>query len=270
MYARRVPHPIPRLRVAAVVAVVVVGAFAAFRLIAPSQPSGDALTRVRAVGTVRIGVPDAPPQATAPDGTRTGFDVSVAQAVAQELRLDPSIVPVAADTPVPADVSLSLGPAGADQGTVTTDVPYAWWPTVLAVPIGHPPLTIDTLLGTRVCAPLESQGAAWAAAFKMTVVEGADDNACIDALNAGRADAILTVGLFPAQLGSRHLVPVVLPKEAAPPPEPRVIRISGPAGDSATLVTAVQQAVDALRTSGRLADLSRADLGGEDVTVEPR
>lgn len=270
MYARRAASPISRRRVAAAVIVVAVAALAVYRLaLAPPQLSGDALTRLRTVGTVRIAVPDAAPQATASDGTRTGFDVDVATALAQELKLGVSIVPVAPGMPIPGDVGLSLGPAGDDQGAVTTDVPYAWWPTVLAVATGRAPITVDDLVGTRVCAPLESQAAAWADAWKMTVVEGDSDNACIDAMNAGRADALLTVGLFPSQLAGRGLTQVVLPKDVAPPPEPRVVRVSGPAADTATLVTAVQQAIDQLRTTGRLADLSRAGLGGQDITVQP-
>jgi ABC-type amino acid transport substrate-binding protein len=258
------------LGIVAVVVVLAAAAFAASRLLAPQPPSGDALTRLRAAGTVRIAVPDAAPQATSAGGAPAGFDVDVARAIATELRLGPTIVPVAPDAAPPDDADLSLGPAGADEGAVTTDVPYAWWPTLLAVPAGHASFTTDDLAGVRVCAPLESQAAAWAADWKMTVVEGAGDDACLAALAAGRADAMLTVALFPAQLAARALAQVVLPTDAAPPPEPRVVRIKGPAADTATLVAEVRHAVDALRAAGRLAGLSRADLGGQDITVAPR
>ena len=69
--------------------------------------------------------------------------------------------------------------------------------------------------------------------------------------------------LFDDELGSRGLVAVGTEPVAW---EPRVVRVSATGEDAATLLAAINRAIDDLRATGQLADLSRRSFGGRDIT----
>ena len=48
--------------------------------------------------------------------------------------------------------------------------------------------------------------------------------------------------------------------------EPRVVRVATTGEEADSMVAAIDRAIDRLRASGRLADLSRQSFGGRDLT----
>jgi ABC-type amino acid transport substrate-binding protein len=242
---------------------------------ATPAPSPDLLARLLASGSLKIAVSNGAPQTVAQGGAYIGFDVGVARAIAGQIGLQAEITPVAPDGFGSGGWDLALpGHAAATLGGVQASDPYAWWPVWLAAPEGSPVTDIASLGAARVCVVGGSAGASWLAGgmagstfpppSAALTVTTASDEACISAVMDGRADAMLTSTLLSSEVQARglHLVapsPVVV--------DPWSVVVRGPAGDSASALAAVNEALDALRTSGELADLSRSSFGGLDVTV---
>ena len=215
-------------------------------------------------------MPEGAPQTVVTGAVRAGFDIDVADAVAEELSLAADVRPVANEPDIPAsawDVSVGMR----DLGTSGESRPYAYWPAWLATAAGSGLTSLDAIAGRPVCVVGPSVAEGWlrslppgaAAPSGRAIVRAADDDECIAALAEGRVDALVTNTLFDDELASRGLVAVGGEPVAY---EPRVIRIPATGEDAGSLVAAIDQAIDRLRASGRLADLSRQSFGGRDLT----
>jgi ABC-type amino acid transport substrate-binding protein len=243
---------------------------------ATPEPSPDLLARIMAAGSVDIAVSNAAPQTVSQGGAYIGFDVDVARAVAEQLGLRANVTFVAPDGYGSGGWDLALpGHAAATLGGAQASNPYAWWPVWLAAPEGSPVTDLASLGAARVCVVGGSAGASWLAGgtasstnpapSAASTVTTESDEACIAAVSDGRADAMLTSTLLSSEVQAHglHLVdpsPVVV--------DPWSVVVRDPAADSASLLAAVNEALDALRSSGQLADLSRSSFGGLDVTVQ--
>ena len=274
--------PAPRLatlaQLAAVLAIVLVAATVALPGLIGGGPrtddegrSGDMLDRLRASGSIRLLVPDRAPQTVVTGGARIGFDIDVADAVAEELSVEPVVKPVDVDPNLPAsawDASVGM-PSGGDAAGESQ--PYAYWPAWLATDAESGLTTIDAVEGHPICIVGSTVAEGWlqqispgaSAGSGPRVVRAQTDDECIAALAEGRVDALVTSTLFDDELGSRGLVAIGTVPVAW---EPRVVRISATGEDPGGLLEAIDAAIDDLRTSGRLADLSRRSFGGRDLT----
>ena len=258
-------------QLAAVLALVmVVGALALPVLVGSPDPSGNMLDRLRATGSIRMLVPEGAPQTVVTGAVRAGFDIDVAHALAEELSLAADVRAVDVDPDLPAsawDVSVGMP----DLGTSAESQPYAYWPAWLATAAGSGLTSLDAVAGHPICGVGSSVAEGWlrslppgaAAPPGQTVVRAADDDECMAALAEGRVDALVTNTLFDDELASRGLVAVGTEPVAY---EPRVVRISATGEDAGSLAASIDRAIDRLRTSGRLADLSRQSFGGRDLT----
>jgi len=254
---------------AAVVAIAVMAAAVALPgLVGGPARSGDVLQRLQDAGSIRIAVPDAPPQTIAAGGVRIGFDVDVAKALAANLGLDVRLVPVPTTLQSTSDFDVAVGPSYLPVAAAgSSSQPYAFYPTWLAVPVNGGIQNIDELSGKRVCVVTGSGGPLWTPPVQLTLVPAPTEEGCISSVEAARAEALITSGLLGDELGSRGLTAVPYPAEGEPLAlEPRVVIVPRGEADTTTLLTALDQALAELRQSGRLADLSRASFGGRDLT----
>lgn len=271
--ALRSPRLATLAQLAAVVVIAVVAAAVALPgIVGSPAPSGDVLDALHAAGAIRMLVPEGPPQTVTAGGVRIGFDVDVARALAEELSLEPEVMPVEVDPDLPAsawDVSVGMR----DLGAIGESRPYAYWPAWLATDVDSGLTTLDAVAGHPICIVGSSAAEGWLrvipprapAPSGPVVVRAQSDDACIAALADGRAEALVTSMLFEDELASRGLVAVGTEPVAW---EPRVVRISANGEDAARLLVAIDEAIDDLRASGRLADLSRQSFGGRDLTQE--
>jgi ABC-type amino acid transport substrate-binding protein len=245
---------------------------------ATPEPSPDLLARIIDAGSVEIVVSDGAPQTVSQGGAYIGFDVDIAKAVAEQLGLHANVTFVAPDGFGSGGWDLALpGHSAATLGGVRASDPYSWWPVWLAAPEGSPVTDLASLGAGRVCVVGGSAGASWLAGGTAnssnpapspasTVTTGSDE-ACVAAVMDGRADAMLTATLISDEIQARGLrlvdsSPVVV--------DPWSVVVRDPAADSASLLARVNGAIDALRGSGKLSDLSRSSFGGLDVTVQQR
>jgi cystine transport system substrate-binding protein len=241
---------------------------------ATPEPTPDLLARVMAAGSVEIAVRSTAPQTVSQGGAYIGFDIDVAKAVAQQLglRADVTAVDPGAFSSSTWQVALPGHDASGLGGAVSQ--PYAYWPVWLAAGEGSAVTDLASLSGARVCVIHDSAGADWlagkasgattAAPTGATALVLSSDDACVAAVSDGRADALVTSSLFSDELAARGLH-LVVPTPVVSDPWAMVVH--GPATDSASLLAAVDDALAALQTSGRLAELSRSSFGGSDVTV---
>lgn len=266
----------PRLatlgQLAAVLTIAAVAAAVALpALVGSPGASGDMLDRLRATGSIRMLVPDWAPQTLVTGGARIGFDIDVADALAEDLSIQPDVLPIDLDANPPAsswDLSLGLR----DLGTSGASQPYAYWPLWLATEARSGLTTVDDVVGHPICVVGSSAAEGWlqelqpgapAPSSGPEIVRTRSDDECIAALADGRAGALVTSTLLNDELASRDLVAIGSEPVAW---EPRVVRISATGEDPGTLIAAIDRAIDELRTSGRLADLSRRSFGGRDLT----
>lgn len=259
---------------AVLVVIVVVGTLALPGIVGGPAPKADMLERLLAAGSMRILVPEGAPQTVLAGGVRVGFDIDVAEALADELSVEPNVLPVGVDQRLPAtgwDVSAGLP----DLGTSGVSQPYASWPAWLATAAGSGPTTLDRVVGHPICIVRFSAAEGWLRNLPVsavgpsgpTVVRASSDDECIATLVEGRVDALVTSTLFDDELASRGLVAVGTEPVAY---EPRVVRLSATGEDATSLLAAVDGAIDRLRASGRLAELSRQSFGGRDLTEVTR
>ena len=242
---------------------------------ATPAPSLDLLARLRATGSIRIAVSSDVPQTVSVGGAYIGFDVDVADAIAQEFALTGHVTALAAGDFASADWDLALpgGMSAPLPGAVASD-PYAFWPTWLVAGSASPVTDLASLASARVCVVRGSIGAAWLvgkttgdgsrAPAGATAVEAASDDECVAALSEGRADAMVTSTLLADELEPRGLH-LVVPTPVVSEPWAAMVRTGD--ADTATLLEAVNRAIAKLRGSGRLEDLSMTSFGGQDVTV---
>ena len=270
----RAPRLAMLAQLAAVLAIVVVAAAVAVpglvgrpRSSGNPEPSGDLLDRLRASGSIQMLVPAGPPQTVSVGGVRIGFDIDVARALAEELALEPEVTPVDVDPGLPVtawDISVGMPDSVVAAGKSR---PYASWPAWLATDADSGLTTLDAAAGQPVCIVGPTAADAWLRLVPPpahgSVVRARSDDECIAALAEGRVAAIVTSTLFDDELGARGLVAVGTEPVAF---EPRVVEISASGEDGRRLLAAIDAAIDELRSSGRLADLSRQSFGGRDLT----
>src|SRR4051794_8079246 len=253
---------------AALAIIVVAGAVAVPGLVGRLRPEPDLLARLTEK-QVLIGVLETLPQTVSSGGVHIGFDVDVARAIGDRLGLTADVTALP-----PADFQhttwdLGLGPAGlvASPPTVTS-TPYAYSPAWVAVAASSPIQAAADVDGKRVCVALGSSAtdpglAPLATLGDVVIIARETDDACISALDDGQADAMVTSVLLDDELASRGL-------RALPGGplyyEPRVVQLRGTAEDAGTAVAAINRAIDDLRRSGRLSELSRQSFGGRDLT----
>jgi ABC-type amino acid transport substrate-binding protein len=278
----RAPRLATMAQLAAVLAIVVVVAAVAVpglvgrpRASDNPAPSSDMLDRLRASGSLRMVVPAGPPQIVSVGGVRIGFDIDVARALAEQLSLEPDVMPVDAVPDLPSsawDVSVGMPQ---DGGVTGESEPFAHWPAWLATSRTSGIRTLDDLAGHPICIVESTVAEDWldglppdpAAPSGPTVVRTKSDDECIAALGEGRVDALVTSTLFDDELDAHGLVAVGTEPVAY---EPRVVLISATGEDAERLLAAIDGAIDELRASGRLAELSRQSFGGRDLTeVKP-
>ncbi|HSL75607.1 MAG TPA: transporter substrate-binding domain-containing protein, partial [Candidatus Limnocylindrales bacterium] len=270
----------------ATLAVAAVAIVAATVLIRPAlfqgpagSPEPDLLARLREQGSVRFAVTGGHPQTTAAGGAVIGFDVDVARALAEELGLRGDIRVVST-----ADIlagrseawDIALPSSGLPSAAGFSPGPaYYEWPSWLVVLEGSAVQAPADLEGQVVCGVTGTASLAWLegdlAANGATIeppsgataLERASDESCIEALRAGDAVAAVTAELLDdelAGLGIRGVLdqPVVVDR--------RGVLVRGTPSDVASLVEALDVAMDELRASGRLAAASRSAFGGRDLT----
>jgi polar amino acid transport system substrate-binding protein len=240
----------------------------------------DLLDAVRLNEALRVGVAAGYPQAQAPNGAWGGFDVDLAELLAERLGVRAEVVVSseqdlvsrsgAWDVAIP---SLLRGdPVG--EGFARTSVVH-WWPVHLLVRADSVVQHVDELVGHRVCVVAGSAGAAWLAlrpdAPGTTLVEppevgsitAADDAGCRALLADGRVDAFVTAATGPADLVV-HPDARALGGPVALVPMAPFVSTSG--ADPASLIARMDAAIAALREDGTLLDLSRRRFGADLVT----
>jgi ABC-type amino acid transport substrate-binding protein len=270
---------------AAIALAVIVVTFFSFRAglapgASPRPGATDMLSRLQGSGTVRIAVTNQSPQAIAAGGAYIGFDVDVAQALADQLRLRPDIVALAPSEIFNSSASWDIAlPSRAVADTTpgfSRSQPYYAWPHWLVVEAGSPISTADQLAGQSICVTTGSTGADWLAGRSVPGVEAAveppagaisieraNEDDCLSAVTSGEAAAAVTVALLDDDLIGRGLralgnAPILV--------ESRSVWIRGPADDTARLQLAIDAGLAELRQSGRLAEISEGAFGGRDLT----
>jgi ABC-type amino acid transport substrate-binding protein len=270
-------------------AVVVVGTFSFLRVAfapgaSPTPTAGDLLARLSAAGSVRIAVTDEAPQVIVAGGARIGFDVDVAQVLAQELTLRPEIVALRPEAIISGsstwDLALPSRAIPPDAAGLSASRPYYSWPAWLFVPSDSQLSAVDDLAGEAVCVVTRSAGADWLAGRSpaavdviieppagVRIIERPGDDDCLAVVASGEAAAAVTAALLDDELSGRAVrvltsEPILL--------ENRSVIVRGPASDTAALLDAVDRALAALSSSGRLAELSRGSFGGRDLTPVTR
>jgi ABC-type amino acid transport substrate-binding protein len=274
--------PVPWFRrplggLGALAAVVVVGVVVAGGLLARAgvlqvgSPSGspDALARIRAAGSLRVAITTGAPQVAGAGGSYLGYDVDVAGVIAEELGVDAirsfRTTSEILDPPSRSGWDVALAGGATDTGLRETS-PYYHWPVWLVVTADSSLTRLDGLAARSVCVVERSVGAGWLSGDRAgargdppvgaTPVPLADDDACLDALASGAADAAVTATLLESDFAGRGVRalggPVAVDDRGA---------LVGGGADPDTLATRIDGAIADLAGSGRLAQLSRAAFG---------
>ena len=248
----------------------------------PTPRPGELLARITADGVVRIAVSNEAPQTATTGGAYIGFDVDVANAVAEALGVRADIQMLAPDEILAGSGTWELAfPSSALPDPLVGALlgpGYYAWPDWLVVESGSAVTTVDDLAGSTICVVEGSPGAAWLvgdapvladfpfpAPAAATSIERASDEACIAALADGQAQAAVTATTLDIDLGSRGLRligdgPAIVEHRVV------LIRQSADLGDPTSLRAAVDAAIDDLRAAGELAELSRRAFGGRDIS----
>ena len=249
------------------------------RLIVDGRPAAtppaaaNLLDHVRSTGVLRVAVSPVHPQVQGPVGI-DGFDVDLAEVLAEAMALESQIVVVARDelrasrTTRAWDVALpSVDATTLGSGWLTSD-PYYFWSRFLLVQRSAGLQTVADLEGEQVCAVEGDPGASWLVdglgGTAVSLVTRATDEDCLAALDSGVVSAIVTSELSLADLGVRPSLQTI----GGPPAEARAVATltaSGPA----RLVAEVNEALARLRADGTLTRLSQNRFGGHDLTVRP-
>ena len=171
--------------------------------IAASAPAtAQTVDEIVAAGEVRIGVlTGAPPFGTIDErGNPAGYDVDVANLVAEYLGVTPTLVPLTPPARIPAleagkvdFLVATLAPTPERARTVMFTMPYSAFRMVIAAPKDTAVAKIDELSGMRVGV---NRGSSQEAALTklaipdMEIVRFEDDSTVAQALIAGQIDAI--------------------------------------------------------------------------------
>jgi polar amino acid transport system substrate-binding protein len=247
--------------------------------------AGDLLAQVRQRGVLRFAIRPDFPQAAVPG--LAGFDIDVGKALASHMGL--------LDGPVrlTATDMLGAGSAGSDwdvalpSSLLTTDQAarftgsgaYYYWPVHLLVPTASTVAAATDLGGKRICVVAGSSGEAWlagrlpAGATSVVIAPTAPvvrteaaDRDCAAALTSGAVDAMVTSTYSDSDLAARPTLRTVGGPLFI---EPRTMVASREGPDPSALLSAIDDALGAMRSDATLADLSRNRFGGRDLSIPP-
>jgi polar amino acid transport system substrate-binding protein len=248
------------------------------------SPDGDLLTQVRARGALRLAIRPDFPQAMITG--LEGFDVDVGRQLATRLALTGDPIQLTADEILSGtgddlwDLGMPSALLSTEQAArfVSTDA-YYYWPVRLLVPVGSSAASVADLTGKTICVVAGSSGEQWLAGnppdSALSVVSApasvdtqtdATDRDCLDAVSQGDADALVTATLSDSDLAARPSFRTVGGPLFT---EPRTVVAARAGPDPSALVSAIDDALGAMRSDGTLADLSRNRFGGGDLTTPP-
>lgn len=244
----------------------------------PAQEQKDRLARIREKGEIVIATEGTWAPWTYHDESSNqlvGFDIEVAQAVADELGVKATFVEGAWD-------GLLTGLEGgrydimANGVDVTPDraekydfsAPYAYNRTAVVVRSDDDSIqSLDDLSGKTTANTITSTYAELAQAHGAEVTAVDDLNQTMELLRAGRIDATLnsevTVYEYMAAQPDAPIKIAVLTEEAT-----RVALPMAKGEDSASLLEAINSALDKLRQEGKLKEISEKYFGS-DISAEP-
>ena len=211
-----------------------------------------------------------------------GFDIDVAQAVANRLGasadlrpLEPSEILVGKDG---WQVALPSGQVPAvDASRFLATAPYYRWPSYLvaAESVGAPS-DITALDGRTLGVAAGSAGQSWldmqvGTTGRIALVPAphstarvlADDAACVADLLAGGSDAMVTSTMLSTDVATNPSLLV----GSAPVVEDRAMLVPANAPGAAALRDELNRILDSLRADGTLANFARSRFGGEVMTA---
>lgn len=251
---------------------------------AATPEPGDLLARVRTAGVVHVVVTSDAPQVAGVGGTYVGYDVDVANAIAEKLGVRADVRPLTTQEILAAPGTWQVAFPSTDRarvpsGFLVSDSYYAW-PSWLVVAGDSGLTSLDQLSGTSICVVDDSAGSDWLAGLtvsgaerqppeRVTAVPAASDAACFAAVAAGEATAAITSASLDTELAA-HGVRAIGPDPVLHQARAALIRVDASAQDAASLLGALDDAIADLRASGQLAELSRRAFGGRDLTeIQP-
>jgi ABC-type amino acid transport substrate-binding protein len=214
-----------------------------------------------------------------------GFDIDVAEALAGRMHQRLELTPLAADAMLAGDrawdVALpSRSVTASEASGAQVSAAYYDWPRYVVVPRDAAVATVADLAGRTVCAA-DAAGRAWLAGGigdgtliiapppvgAGVAADLTGDAACLDALAAGTADAMVTATLTRADLATRPRLEIV--GDGPVTVEPRALLVASATSGIPDLPGRVATALASLRADGSLAALSRNRFGGDDLTNPP-
>jgi polar amino acid transport system substrate-binding protein len=257
---------------ATLVASALVGGWLATR---EPSPSPDALERIQSAGVIRVAVRPDHPQANSIDGALEGFDVDVALELGRRLGLRVEIVGLSPEDQLTSsgswDVGLPSTPAWAVHTSLATTTAYYAWPHLLVVPADSGATSVEDVQGQPICAVRGDAGQAWllgrygptpsaasSPPIPSTLVLRASDAECLAALKDGEVRGIVTATLTPSDVAGLVDVRAI----DGPVPELRAATVVA-GGDVASLIDALNGAIDAARADGTLGALSQSRFGAD-------
>jgi ABC-type amino acid transport substrate-binding protein len=279
--ARATRRSLPRWRTPLVVAAALVLGGATVATVGSWQAierGPDLLTRVREAGVALIAVRPDHPQVVGATAGLDGFDVDVAQELAQRLALRADIAPEAATdmlatsgASTPDLLFPSVGTDAVDPARFALSIPYYWWPHYFVVTAASGRSTIDDLAAQAICAVGGDMGEQWLRGEGgRTPIDGSvivtrmSDAECLAALADGEVAAVVTARMGPADLAARPAL-AVLP---GPPSEPRAV-VAALASQPGSLMAEVDAALGDMLADGTLTQLSKNRFGGYDLSRSP-
>jgi cystine transport system substrate-binding protein len=242
----------------------------------------DLLTVIEQTGRIRIAVRPDHPQFAVRGQPAAGFDIDVAQALAERLGVRPDIVVMSVvqilagsgsdswDVALPSTAIWNI-----DPGRFLISSPYYRWVHRVVVGERSTAAASSDLAGERFCAVSGDGGEAWlqghypstvAPPAASEIVSRTSDDECLALLQTGAVDAVVTARLSDADLAVRPGIRVL----TGPDPEPRAVivaRGSPTVSDPHNLLDAINRALDELTSDGTLTRLSQSRFGGADLSA---
>ncbi|MFN8520793.1 MAG: PASTA domain-containing protein [Chloroflexota bacterium] len=261
---------------------------------APTEtPTGDLLERIQAAGRIVVNIDpsDAPWTRVSDDGTAHGFDVDIANRLADSLGVDIAFTTYPLEQVVTGtwdgrfDIAMQhLAITDARRSVLDFSAPYAFDPTVVVVPAGSSLTSVDELAGARICAARGSLTDEWLSGTlpltdlplpaatppdAMDWVRSTTDSACLAWLQDGSED--VAAGLVGADDAARAIARGDALAVLGDPQyyAPIGIAFDRSGADPTSLEAAVGAALEALRADGTLTARSEARFEGLDLTQVP-
>ena len=240
------------------------------------EPQGDLLARIQARGEIIIGTEGtwAPWTYHDESDALVGFDVEVATLIAQKLGVKATFVEgewdgLLAGLEAGRYNMMANGVEVNEERKLSYDFsePYAYMRTAIIVRSDNTDInSFEDLKGKTTANTLASTYATLAEQYGATPTGVDDLNQTIELLLAGRVDATLNAEVTFYDYLKAH--PEAEVKIAALTEDASLVSIPVPKGeDSATLVAAINKAIEELRAEGKLAELS-IKYFGSDITSE--